>query len=132
METCLVYITAPNAEEAVAIGRDLVEREFAACANVHSPIVSIYRWEGAIQEDSEVVLIAKTRRDLVDELSARVADIHSYDCPCVVALPIEGGHAPFLEWIGAETRTDLAWTALFACARLVLVISGPPASSKDL
>ena len=46
METCLVYITAPNAEEAVAIGRDLVEREFAACANVHSPIVSIYRWEG--------------------------------------------------------------------------------------
>ena len=91
METCLVYITAPNAEEAVAIGRDLVEREFAACANVHSPIVSIYRWEGAIQEDTEVVLIAKTRRDLVD-------------CPCVVALPIEGGHAPFLEWIGAETR----------------------------
>lgn len=105
METCLIYITAPNAEEAVAIGRDLVEREFAACANVHSPIVSIYRWEGAIQEDSEVVLIAKTRRDLVDELSARVADIHSYDCPCVVALPIEGGHAPFLEWIGEETRT---------------------------
>ena len=46
-----------------------------------------------------------TRRDLVDELSARVADIHSYDCPCVVALPIEGGHASFLEWIGAETRT---------------------------
>ena len=105
METCLVYITAPNAEEAVAIGRDLVECELAACANVHSPIVSIYRWEGAMQEESEVVLIAKTRRDLVDELSARVADIHSYDCPCIAVLPIEGGHAPFLEWIGEETRT---------------------------
>jgi len=105
METCLVYITASNADEAVAIGRDLVERELAACANVHSPVVSIYRWEGDIQQDSEVVLIAKTRRDLIDALSARVAEIHSYDCPCVAALPITGGHAPFLEWIAAETQS---------------------------
>ncbi|MEC8175204.1 MAG: divalent-cation tolerance protein CutA, partial [Pseudomonadota bacterium] len=69
------------------------------------PSVASYRWEGAIQEDSDVVLSAKTRRERVDELSARVAASHSSDCPCVVALPIEGGHAPFLEWIGAETRT---------------------------
>ena len=95
MENCLVYITAKNANEAVAIGRDLVERKLAACANVHSPVVSIYRWRGVIQQDDEVVLIAKTRRDLVEDLSARVAEIHSYDCPCVVAIPIAGGTPRF-------------------------------------
>ena len=105
MENCLVYITAKNANEAVAIGRDLVERKLAACANVHSPVVSIYRWRGVIQQDNEVVLIAKTRRDLVEDLSVRVAEIHSYDCPCVVAVPIAGGHAPFLEWISAEIQS---------------------------
>lgn len=105
MENCLVYITAKNANEAVAIGRDLVERKLAACANVHSPVVSIYRWRGVIQQDDEVVLIAKTRRDLVDNLSARVTEIHSYDCPCVVAIPIAGGYAPFLEWISAESQS---------------------------
>lgn len=104
METCLVYITAANVDEAVAIGRDLVERKLAACANVHSPVVSIYRWHGAIQQDNEVVLIAKTESDLVDNLSARVAEIHSYDCPCIAAVPISGGHAPFLEWISAEIQ----------------------------
>ena len=105
MENCLVYITAKNANEAVAIGRDLVERKLAACANVHSPVVSIYRWRGVIQQENEVVLIAKTRRDLVEDLSARVAEIHSYDCPCVVAIPIAGGYAPFLEWISAESQS---------------------------
>ena len=105
MENCLVYITAKNANEAVAIGRDLVERKLAACANVHSPVVSIYRWRGGIQQDDEVVLIAKTRRDLVDNLSARVTEIHSYECPCVVAIPIAGGYAPFLEWISAESQS---------------------------
>ena len=105
MENCLVYITAKNANEAVAIGRDLVERKLAACANVHSPVVSIYRWRGLIQQDDEVVLIAKTRRDLVDNLSARVTEIHSYECPCVVAIPIAGGYAPFLEWISAESQS---------------------------
>ena len=105
MENCLVYITAANANEAVAIGRDLVERQLAACANVHSPVVSIYRWRGVIQQDNEVVLIAKTRRDLVDNLSARVTEIHSYECPCVVAIPIAGGYAPFLEWISAESQS---------------------------
>ena len=105
MENCLVYITAANANEAVAIGRDLVERQLAACANVHSPVVSIYRWRGVIQQENEVVLIAKTRGDLVEDLSVRVAEIHSYDCPCVVAVPIAGGHAPFLEWISAESKS---------------------------
>ena len=103
MSACLVYITARDSEEAVGIGRDLVTNRLAACANVHGPIVSIFRWAGDVQEDQESVLIAKTTNDKVEALTARVLEIHSYDCPCVVALPIASGHSVFLDWIAAET-----------------------------
>ncbi len=103
MSACLVYITARDSEEAIGISRDLVEKRLAACVNVHGPIVSIFRWKGDIQEDEESVLIAKTTEDKVEALAARVLEIHSYDCPCVVALPIASGHSQFLNWIAAET-----------------------------
>ena len=103
MSACLVYITARDSEEAAGIGRDLVTKRLAACANVHGPIVSIFRWEGDIQEDEESILIAKTTDDKVEALTTRVLEIHSYDCPCVVALPIASGHLEFLDWIAAET-----------------------------
>ena len=103
MTTCLVYITARDSEEAVGIGRDLVAKRLAACANVHGSIVSIFRWKGDVQEDQESVLVSKTTDDKVEALTARVLEIHSYDCPCVVALPIASGHSEFLDWIAAET-----------------------------
>lgn len=102
-EARFVYMTAGSPEEARAIGRVLVEERLAACANVLPGMTSIYWWEGAAQEDTEAVLIAKTTAALVDRLAARVVQLHSYDCPCVVALPITGGHAPYLDWIGRET-----------------------------
>ena len=103
MAVCFVYVTAESRDQAIAIGRALVDEGLAACANVSGPITAIFRWEGAVQEGEEHVLIAKTRADLVDRLAARVEALHSYDCPCVVALPIDGGHRPFLDWIAAET-----------------------------
>ena len=105
MSVCLVYITASDAAEAVSIGRDLVERRLAACANVHGPITSIYRWQDEIQQDQETVLIAKTMLDLVERITERVVEIHSYECPCVVSVPITGCYSPFLEWIDVETDT---------------------------
>ena len=104
MPACLVYITAASAEEATRIGRTVVEERLAACVNVHSPITSIYRWQDAIQQDSETVLIAKTPDRLIDRLVERVVELHSYDCPCIVAVPVVGGHRPFLDWIDAETE----------------------------
>ena len=104
MTACLVYITAADKAEAVSIGRALVAEHLAACANVHGPIVSIFSWEGEVQEAEEVVLIAKTGMDLVKALTYRVVELHSYECPCVVAIPIAGGHEPFLNWIEEETR----------------------------
>ena len=106
MSVALVYITAGNAEEARRIGRVLVESRLAACANILGPTTAIYRWEGAIQEDNEAVLIVKTRMALVPTLSEKVAALHGYDCPCVVALPIRDGNAAFLKWVEAETAAQ--------------------------
>ena len=103
MECCFCYVTAGSRDEAMAIGRALVEERLAACANLIEGMTSVYRWRDTIQEDREVVLIAKTRRELVDRLTARVRELHSYETPCVVALPLQGGNPAFLNWIAAET-----------------------------
>jgi len=100
----LVYITTDGVEEARHIGRALVEERLAACANILDPMTSIFRWEGDIQEEAETVLIAKTTADRVDALTERVVALHSYDCPCVAVLPVEGGNPAFLDWIAAETE----------------------------
>ena len=103
MDPVLIYITAATDEEARHLGRTLVDERLAACANVWPAITSVYRWQGEVQEDAEVALIVKTRGDLVDRVSDRVRALHSYDCPCVVAVPITGGNPAFLDWIAAET-----------------------------
>ncbi len=105
-EYCSVYITAPDEKSADEIARLLVENRLAACANILPGIRSVYRWEGKIQSDGEIAIIAKTRKDLVRKLTEEVRLIHPYDCPCIVTWPIEGGHAAYLDWIGAETSGD--------------------------
>ncbi len=103
MPQTLIYITAGTRDEAVTIGRTLVESRLAACANVLAGTASIYWWEGAITEDDEVSLLVKTREELVDKVVEKVKEIHSYDCPCVVSIPIRGGNPEFLDCIDAET-----------------------------
>ena len=103
MSHCLLYITAGSPEEARTVGRALVEARLAACANILPGMTSLYWWNDAVQEDSEAVLIVKTRKALVDRVVERVKEVHSYDCPCVVALPIEAGNPAFLQWIEDET-----------------------------
>ena len=104
MVDCIsVYVTAPDRAQAEAIGRALVGERLAACANVLDGLTSIYRWEGAIQRDSEALLILKTRAALLPRVEARVRDLHPYDLPCIVAWPIAGGSSAYLAWIEAET-----------------------------
>lgn len=103
MTAILMYSTAPTKDEAQRIARTVVDERLAACANVIAGVTSMYWWEGSVQEDVEAVIIMKTRADLVEALTSRVRDLHSYQCPCVVAVPIEGGNAEFLQWIAAET-----------------------------
>jgi periplasmic divalent cation tolerance protein len=104
MDVIFVYITMNSLDEARRIGRALVEERLAACVNLIGGMASIYRWQDAVEEAQEVVMIAKTRADLFDRLETRVKELHSYDCPCIVALPVSAGHAPYLEWIRSGTQ----------------------------
>ena len=101
----VIYVTTPSEEEARALGRDLVEARLAAGANVIPGAISFYWWEGALREAAEAVLLAKTREDLVEAAIERLRARHSYDCPCIIALPIGAGHRPYLDWIGTQTRS---------------------------
>ncbi len=103
-DVCLVYMTVGDEEEAHRIAKTLVSERLAACANVLGPIRSYYWWQGEVQEDAEQVVIAKTQCSLVPALTDKVRSIHSYDCPCVLSLPVSGGNGAFLDWIAAETR----------------------------
>ena len=104
MPVHFVYMTAGSKTEAQKIGKALVESRLAACVNILDNMQSIYRWEEKIQEDPEVVLIAKTTDTLVSRLIDKVKSLHSYDCPCVVSLPVLDGYPPFLEWIHAAVQ----------------------------
>lgn len=104
MPVHFIYMTAGSKGEAQKIGKALVESRLAACVNILDNMQSIYRWEEKIQQDSEVVLIAKTTDSLVSRLIDKVKSLHSYDCPCIVSLPILDGYPPFLDWIQNEVQ----------------------------
>ena len=104
MAVHFIYMTAGSQAEAQKIGKALVEGRLAACVNILDNMQSIYRWEEKIQQATEVVLIAKTTDDLVAALVDRVKSLHSYECPCIVSLPIAGGYPPFLDWVHAEVE----------------------------
>jgi periplasmic divalent cation tolerance protein len=103
MATWLVYITAKDKDQALAIGCTLVEERLAACINVLDGMTSVYRWEGAVEQASEAVLIVKTTELQVPAVMERVKALHSYSCPCVVAWPIGIGDPQYLEWIEQST-----------------------------
>ena len=103
-DALVVLVTAPGAEEAARIARALVEERLAACGNVVPGLRSIYRWQGAVQEDAEALLILKTTRDRFEALRARVLALHPYEVPEVIALAVEAGSAAYLDWIAKETK----------------------------
>lgn len=103
-EVVLAYITTETPDEARHIGRRLVEEGLAACVNIVGGMESIYRWQGSIEATQETVLIAKTRASFGERLSARVGELHSYQCPCVVLLPVIGGNPAYLQWLRDETE----------------------------
>jgi periplasmic divalent cation tolerance protein len=104
-EDCVVVlITAPDEEEAARIGKELLEARLAACVNIIPSVRSLYWWEGSIQDDHEVLMIAKTRKDLFGSLREKVKELHSYTVPEVLALSVVDGFDKYLSWVGEETR----------------------------
>ena len=103
-DCCEVVVTGADAERLTALTRTLVEERLVACGQHVAPIRSVFRWDGAVQEGTEARVALHTRRSLVDAVVARVGELHDYDVPCVLALPVVGGNPAYLRWIVAETR----------------------------
>lgn len=104
MKVNLIYITAGDRDEARRIGKILVTQRLAACVNILDNMNSMYVWKDELQDDTETVLIAKTTEEKVPALIDAVKAAHSYECPCIVCLPIVGGHTDFLNWIAEQVR----------------------------
>ncbi len=100
----LVYIVCSSDVEASTIGKALVENRLAACVNIFPAMTSMYWWEGKIQSGKEVAVFAKTQGSKFESIRQKVLELHSYDCPCVISLPIKEGEEDYLKWISAETR----------------------------
>jgi uncharacterized protein involved in tolerance to divalent cations len=103
-EQVVVLMTAGSQEQAEAIAGALVKEMLAACVNVLPGVTSVYRWEGEVQRDQEWLLIAKSTRDVLDDLVRRVQVLHSYDLPEIIALPVVGGSEAYLRWIDGEVH----------------------------
>ena len=102
-EVVMLYITVPSKEEGIRLGRLLIEDQLAACANVYDGATSIFQWDGAVQEENEALLFAKTTRNLIDPATDLLVLEHPYECPCVVAFPVVGGHRDFIAWVADQT-----------------------------
>jgi periplasmic divalent cation tolerance protein len=105
-DALVVMVTAPTPERAAELARALVEARLAACGNVVPGLRSIYRWEGKVQDEAEVLLVLKTTRARFPALRDRVLALHPYQVPEVLALPVEAGAEGYLGWIASETAPD--------------------------
>ena len=101
----LVYVTVKDKDEGLFIAQKVVEKRLAACANLYPQIKSIFNYQNQIQTQNEAVLIFKTTAQVYDKLERFIIEIHSYDNPCVLKLPIEGGAADFMNWINSTVST---------------------------
>src|SRR5690606_31679785 len=101
-DAIVILVTAGSDEEAKRIGAALVERRLAACVNLVGPIRSIYRWDGEVRDDPEVLLVVKTTRERFAAVEQAVREMHSYDAPEVVAVGVEQGSLPYLDWIAGS------------------------------
>ncbi len=99
-----VYTTYPSIVEAEEAGRALLERALGACVNILPGMVSLYRWQGAIERGEEAVMIIKTRASLAEAVCVAVKEMHPYETPAILVIPLESVDAGYLGWLLAETE----------------------------
>ncbi len=101
----LVYCTFPSAEEAQSVAEVLIRSGLAACVSVSQPMRSVYRWEGQLCCENEVQMTVKTTSAALEAVFARVTELHSYDCPELLAVPVVKGSAGYLQWAADQVRS---------------------------
>lgn len=99
-----LYVTVPDHNTGMSIGKTLVTEKLAACANLLPPHDSIYEWDGKLEESKEQILLLKTRKSLGAEAESMVAELHPYECPCVLKLPINSANKAFQQWVMDQTQ----------------------------
>lgn len=99
MQPTTIYVTCATEDEARTIAHSLLKDRLVACVNILPVIQSLYWWNDAMQDDRETAFFAKTTEENMDKVIERVKKLHSYDCPCIVSLPIKKGNPDFLKWI---------------------------------
>lgn len=105
-DAMIAYCTVPDAATGKRIADELVKRRLAACVNRIPGLISTYEWQGEICEDGEDLLLIKTRRDCLDALERTLGELHPYELPELVAVPIDGGSAGYLDWINRNTQHE--------------------------
>src|SRR5215212_4619350 len=98
-----VFSTFPSPDKAAEVARALVNEGLAACVNLVAPVRSIYRWKGEVCDEQETLAVIKTTRERFDAMKARLVALHPYQVAEVIAMPVEAGHSPYLEWVATET-----------------------------
>lgn len=101
-QVCVILCTFPSEDKAGEVARTLVEERLVACVNVLAGARSIYRWKDEVQEEPEVLTVMKTTSAGFDALEKRLAQLHPYECPEILAVDVNSGHGPYLEWVVAN------------------------------
>jgi|SRR5687768_3248588 len=108
MPVLVVFSTFPSADKAADVARTLVSEGLAACVNLVPPVRSIYRWKGEICDDTETLAVIKTTSERFDAMKERLVALHPYEVAEVIAMPVESGHSPYLDWVARETKSSEA------------------------
>ncbi len=103
-QTVFIYCTVPDMDTAAAIGRKLVENHLAACVSLGSPVRSIYRWQGVIEEAIELEMTIKTLQENYSRIEELILSMHPYEMPEIVMVKLDNGLKPYLEWIASEVK----------------------------
>jgi periplasmic divalent cation tolerance protein len=105
MQPILVYVTISILAEAETLVLQLIEDKLIACANIYPGMRAIYAWEGKVMRDEEISIILKTQAELWEKVCARIVELHPYECPAILAIPVLAGHQPYLQWIHDTTSS---------------------------
>jgi periplasmic divalent cation tolerance protein len=101
-ELSLFYLTCPSETDAQDIAHRLLEKKLIACANILPQMTSIYRWEGKVEQESEVIVLLKSRSELAPQIESEILEAHPYECPCLLELPVTSGYEGFLNWVDEQ------------------------------
>ena len=104
MAYCIINCTTKNKEEAIYIAKSLVERRLIACCNIVPSITSVYEWENELCCDEEYLMIMKTKTELFNEVEIAIKELHTYDTPEIICIPINNGSREYLSWVNEQTK----------------------------